>query len=289
MKRIFITGASAGSATGRMIAKRLHRDYELFNPARTELELENSDAVAAYVHRVKPDVIVHCATGTMRSELSRFESSLRMFSNLLTLSDSVERLIWLGSGAEYDKTRDIINIDESAFGDVIPKDSYGLGKYLQTLLARPYGNFINLRVFGMINPAEDYTRNFLSNLCAKAALDIPLTIRQECTFSFLDVRDLAEMVRWAIEGSPKHKEYNACVGRYLLSELAETVLRVSCKKLPITVLRNGRALEYTGNSSRIQTESGISCTPIEESLYVLYSTIKENSTVYDRMEVEHSK
>lgn len=76
-------------------------------------------------------------------------------------------MIYFGSGAEFDKTSAIIDIKEEAFGRSIPKDQYGLGKYIMNLNTRTSNNIYNLRLFGTINPLERYTKMLLVIFASK--------------------------------------------------------------------------------------------------------------------------
>ena len=48
-----------------------------------------------------------------------------MFHNLCAAKEYFNRMIVLGSGAEYDKRRGISLIKESQFGEITPADEYG--------------------------------------------------------------------------------------------------------------------------------------------------------------------
>jgi hypothetical protein len=44
-------------------------------------------------------------------------------------------MIYIGSGAEYGKHRAIVNAAEDAFGQELPRDAYGLSRYLMSEIA----------------------------------------------------------------------------------------------------------------------------------------------------------
>ena len=51
-----------------------------------------------------------------------------------------------------------------------------------------------LRLFGVFGPYEDWQVRFLSNACARAVWDMPLVIRQNVFFDYLDVDDLGRIL-----------------------------------------------------------------------------------------------
>lgn len=293
MKKILMTGASLTSATGRKMADQIADRYQLLRPSSADLDLADTSAVHAYLKKYRPDVIVHSATHNpkKRPQISNCEENLRMFANFLHAEDYYGKLIFLGSGAEYAKHRNIVEISEDQLGEEIPRDDYGFSKLAQTMYARQIGSkrLVCLRLFGMMNEFEDYSRNFISNLCTKAALNIPLTVRKECRFSFLDVDDLTKMVVWAIDNDTKYCDYNTCNNQYyLLSELAKMVAEISGNSLEISILNPGMNLEYTGDGSRILKESHISCFPMQETLLRLYRYFYDHRSEFDYRAVERA-
>lgn len=154
MKTVLITGAGPTGITGRAIKEYLENDYSIHAPSSKELDLTDDAAVRAYFDTNHIDFVVHCAT--YRSNIiqtthmvdEELESNLRMYFALASQSDKFEKMVYLGSGAEYDKSRPIVNIKEEQFGESIPKNKYGLGKYIMNQHCRNCKNIYNLRMFG---------------------------------------------------------------------------------------------------------------------------------------------
>jgi len=175
---VLVTGAGPTGVTGRAIREYLENYYSILAPNSKELDLTDDIAVRDYFESHQIDFVVHCAT--YRSNISKtehfvdeeLESNLRMYFSLAAQSDKFEKMVYLGSGAEYDKTRPIVNISEDKFGERIPQTKYGLGKYIMNQHCRNSKNIYNLRMFGTLNKYERYTKNVVCNLCAKAVMGL---------------------------------------------------------------------------------------------------------------------
>jgi GDP-L-fucose synthase len=185
------------------------------------------------------------------------ENSLRVFMNLYQARQYCGKLIYIGSGAEYDKTQDICEIDEDKCFCSAPKDIYGFAKYIMNSLTDKSENVYNLCLFACYGPGDDASK-FITH-CIRCCLgDEPITIRQDCRFDYLHVYDLAPMMIWLVENVPQHHIYNACSGKgVLLSEIAQEVCRQMGNTSPIQIIKIGMNQEYTCSNERFTKESGI--------------------------------
>ncbi|MCI9577939.1 MAG: NAD(P)-dependent oxidoreductase [Oscillibacter sp.] len=259
MKRILLTGAGPRGFVGRNLAPALRKRYEVFTPSSRELNLCDYDLVARYLDEHRIDAVIH---GALQSVLHTGPEDvmlhdLQMFYNLDRLSGQLDKLLYFGSGAEFDKRFPMEDIREEDIGRSIPTWYYGLEKYIMTLHARKSRNIYNLRLFGIFGKYEHWQSKFISNLCCKAMYDLPLSIRQDCMFDYLYVDDLAPIVIWFLEHEPKFHDYNVCTGRPVsLREIADVVLEVSGKALPVEVAKEGWNLAYTASCGRLEAEMG---------------------------------
>lgn len=283
MKKVMITGGSG--FVGRNLREYLASDYELFAPSHKELELLDYDALERYVTENQIDVIVHGAIHVpmFNGAEKEFFNDMQMFANLEKISHHVEKLIYFGSGAEFDKRYDIYMVKEEDLGKTIPTSEYGLAKYTMNMIARRSSNIYNLRLFGIFGKYELWNIKFLSNLCCKAIFDIPMTVRKDCYFDFISIENLAHVVAWFIENEPDWHDYNVCYGKpYLLSELAQIIKRISGKDLPITLLSDERNVDYCADNSRLLAQiPELKITPMEEALENLYRYYENNQNLID--------
>lgn len=259
MRRILLTGAGPHGFVGRNLAPALKERYEVFTPSSRELDLCDFDRVAWYIDGHQIDTVIHGALQSllrMGPEDAMFHD-LQMFYNLDKLSGQLEKVLYFGSGAEFDKRLPMENIREEELGRSIPANYYGLEKYIMALQARESRNIYNLRLFGIFGKYEHWQSKFISNLCCKAMYDLPLSIRQDCMFDYLYVEDLAPIVIWFMEHEPRFHDYNVCTGRPVsLRAIADVVLEVSGKELAVPVAKEGWNLAYTASCGRLKAEIG---------------------------------
>ena len=139
-----------------------------------------------------------------------------------------------------------------------------------------------LRLFAVFGPHEDWAVRFSSNACCRF-WDLPITIRQNVFFDFLDVQDLGEIVKWFIEHTPRHQHYNVCSGKALdLKTYAQKVLSASGKRLDVVVKSDGMGQEYSGDNGRLLREmGGFAFRDVEESIEALYGWYSERRDSID--------
>ena len=259
MKRILLTGAGPRGFVGRNIAPPLRERYTLFTPSSSELNLCDYDSLARYVDAHRIEAVVHGAAQSLVHSGAEdvMLHDLQMFFNLDKLSGQLDKLLFFGSGAVYDKRLPMDMVREEDVGRSIPAEYYGMNKYIMTLRARESRNLYNLRLFGVFGKYEHWQSKFVSNLCCKAMYGLPLSVRQNCLFDFLYVEDLAAIVTWFLENTPKHHDYNVCTGQPVeLLTIARTVREISGQDVPIEVAQEGWNRPYTADNSRLVAEMG---------------------------------
>lgn len=139
MKKILFTGGSG--FVGRNVLPFLKQNHCVAAPTRHELNLKDDRAIEEYIKSENFDVVIHCANpnpvknAQEDSQSTMLEDSLRIFMNFYRVRAYYGKMLYLGSGAECDKTTDICNIDENNAQRLIPKDIYGFAKYIMNELA----------------------------------------------------------------------------------------------------------------------------------------------------------
>lgn len=258
MKTILLTGGSG--FVGSNVLPFLEEKYNVLAPTRSELDVRNMESLEKYIARNKFDVIIHLASPSpVRSAQCDsyerlFEDCLKIFMNLYTIRDSCEKIIYSGSGAEYDKRRDIINASEEEIGKSIPIDDYGRAKFIMNEMARSSNNIYNLRIFGCYGPKE-YDSKFITHAIKCGLENKKITIRQDCYFDYLYVDDYARYLEYCIENQLRYHDYNASSGtRIRLSTIAQKVKEKLGLEQEIVISQPGLNKEYTASNERIISE-----------------------------------
>ncbi len=284
MKRILLTGGNG--FVGRNIQERLGEEYDIVAPSSKELDLLDIDAVGKYIRQYKITDIIHTAVYNQRrrdiNPQIDLNCNLKMFYNLVEYVGEIDKIIYFGSGAEYDKRYPIQNSKEEEFGERIPNlNDYSLSKYIMNLEARKSSNIYNLRLFGVYGKYENHKACFPSYLCLSALKEKSLIIKQNCIFDFLYVEDLITPVKWVLENKPQYQDYNVCTASPIeLLKMAEIIKDISGKQIEVACLMEGMNFEYTGDNKRLNKEMEWQLTPIETGLEKLFEYYKGRQVLW---------
>ncbi len=279
-KTILITGSSG--FIGKNITEYLRPRFVLLTPSHKELDLLSQSDVHKLFLGNEIDIVIHCANfGGTRKTLAKgevIEKNTRMFFNLVENQDHFTRLINLGSGAEYNKNRNLHNVSETEFGKDIPRDEYGLSKYIISKYIEKTENMYCLRLFGIFGKYEDYEFKFISNAIVKNLFRTPITIRQNVNFSWLPIDDFLKILEYFLLHDPEYSSYNITPPSPTdLVSIAYLINSLSEFQSDICVANKGLNFEYSGDNARLMEEIGdFSFSPIKSSIKKLigyYSSI----------------
>jgi len=269
MKKILVTGSTG--FIGKNVVPLLNERYDVVAPSRKELELLDAAEVKNYLKQHGFDTIIHLANPTGHNPLDKqdeiLERSLRVFMSLFHCAALYGKMIYIGSGAEYAKHRNISMIEEREFGDELPRDSYGISRYIMGELAEKSDNIYDLRLFACCGPYDQPHKLIPYTIdCIKT--NKPIELNQNVSFDFLDAADIAPVFVHFIDNAVKHKSYNLCSGKpRFIYDIALEVKSQMKSDMPITLKQTGLGLEYSGDNSRLKEEiPNWNLTPIEEAI-----------------------
>lgn len=269
MKKILFTGGTG--FLGRNLLPLLKRTYDVVAPPRSELNLIEPDSIEKYFCSHKIDIVIHAAIPNIAFKKDNSETLLRdsllTFMKLYQMQDRYEKLIYFGSGAEFDKSFPIVNVSEDEFGKRIPNNDYGLAKYIMTNFARRSEKIYNLRIFGCYGPTDAGFKliTYAIRCCIE---NRPIVLHQDCVFDYMYVSDIYPVLKYFIENTPKYHDYNICTGeRISILEICKYILQEMNCNIPIQIEKLGFNNEYTGQNLRICQEiSNLKFTPLQEGI-----------------------
>lgn len=293
--RILLTGGSG--FIGRNLLEHLSPDHDVLAPTHAELDLTDNRAVDAWFGGHEVDAVVHGAVRpghrAARDPSRQLWSNLRMFFNIARNGDRFGRLVFLSSGAVYDTRDALVRVPEDRLGASVPDDDHGLSKYaiaryLEALGPQGRPCAVELRLFGVFGPYEDYGIRFVSNAICRAVYDLPITLRQDRRFSYLFIQDLMPLIDWALAGQPAHVAYNVAPDwTDSLHDLGLAVSRRSRKGVPVIVANGGFGPEYSADNTRLRTEGpSLTFTPTEDAVDRLFRWYADHRSEIDRSRLD---
>ena len=278
MKRILLTGGS-GFIGRNILESDLAKKYEIIAPSHRELDLLDDKSVDLYFAKNTFDCVLHSAVKpchrNAKNRDALFESNMRIFLNLERNKDSYAKFINFGSGAIYGQFQDITNATEKEIFSVVPQDEHGVCKYAVHKIIENLPNFVDLIIFGIFGKYEDWEIRFISNALCKSIYGLPITLRQNRRFSYIDVNDLMAILELFIENTPKYKAYNIVPNSYV--ELANIAKMIVKNSTDLKIASDGFGLDYYGDNQRLISEfPNVKFTRIEDSISKLYDFYAKN-------------
>ena len=274
-KNILITGS--GGFIGKNLKEFLSDEFNLLTPRSYELDLTNPINVEKYFLNNEIDFIVHCATiggvRGIRDPINTIDYNIAMVENLLNSKRKNVQMIVFGSGAMYDKNRDLHKVKESGIGEVIPKDLYGLSKLKISDIVNKRDDMTCLNIFGCYGkwekPSRFPTYAILQNINRK-----PIEINQNVIFDYIYIEDLVKIVYYFIMNKPKDKIINVTPTKSIsLVEISNIINKIGDFKSEILIKNKEMNFEYTGDNSILRKNCIINFTPYEVGLKNLYGVL----------------
>ena len=288
--KILITGGNGFIARS---LKEAILDEEVVCCSRQELDLLDAPSIFQYLNKHQFDVVIHAATYDAAPACSTkdpkmvLENNLRMFFNIARCQDYFGKMIYFGSGAEFNREHWKPRMNEDYFDQYVPQDPYGFSKYVMTKYALASDNIYNLRLFGLYGKYDDWRYRFIPSTCVKAIFNRPIIINENKLMDFLYIDDLTKIVKWFLSHKPLHQVYNICTGQGVeLKRIAQDIIRMAKKELKIVIKEDKPIIEYSGNNSLLLSEIiDLKFSSLKESIAELYLWYSSHRATLDILQV----
>lgn len=292
MKKIFITG-SAGFV-GRNLAARLVNRYEVVPLKRSDINLLDEKSVKDFFHKHQPDILFHCAshggsrvTGYDNGDSDITMNNQRMFFNLRSALPDNAVMVSFGSGAAYNKKRDLVKVKEEEIGLTLPEDGYGFSKFVIHQFIEKSENVISPIIFGLFGKYENYAFKFISNAIIKNLFHLPIAINQNVIFDYLYMDDFLNIMELFVENNYDVKTFNITPSQSVdLVSVCNIINDVSSYKSEIIIKNEGMNFQYTGDNTQMLAAIGsYEFMPLAESLAHLCEYYKSIINDIDKKEI----
>lgn len=248
---ILLTGS--GGFVGKNLKRYFQESHNLFTPRSYDLDLTDSIAIASYFEQNNIDCIVHCAVaGSFQKNIeTTVEDNVKMVENLLKYKKPDARVILFGSGAMYDKNRELHKVKEEEIGDYIPENLYGKAKLEISKFIKNRKDVVCLNIFGCYGYEERETR-FPTYAIRQVLSNQPIEINQNVVFDYLFIDDLCKIVEFFINNQPAENIINVTPTESIsLTQIAEIVNTFGSTPVQVNILKHGMNFEYTGDNKRL--------------------------------------
>ena len=288
---LLITGGNGFIA--KNLSEQLRETYSVTTCNSKELNLLDAPLVYEFIKNHRFDVIIHTATYdpapkySTKDPLKVLENNLKMFFNVARCKNHFGKMLYFGSGAEFDREYWMPLMKESYYDQYVPSDQYGFSKYVMTKYAENSDKIYNLRVFSVFGKYEDWRYRFISKACCCAILNLPVICNQNVYFDYMYIDDFVKIVKWFIENNPHRHIYNLCTSKiYEYQGLAGIISGFANNKLEVIFKNEGWRKEYSGDNTQLLEElKGFKFETINESILKLYNWYELNRHIIDKKEL----
>lgn len=251
--KILVTGASG--FIGKYLTTHLSNNHEISSPSSRELDLTDTISVNKFFKDRQFDIVIHAAVRG-RNNVQDFDSPVsndivNMFVNLVNNRSHFTTLINFGSGAEFGLDRNVYNCNEDDIVDIIPKESYGLGKNLIARTMRSMSNFYNLRVFSCFDPSEDSNR-LITKFKQSIERGDAFELDQDRYVDFVSLHDIAVVVDAVLNNQLLYNDVNIVYqDKMLVSDILFAYCKIHGIDTSQLVITGRNNKHYTGNGDRL--------------------------------------
>jgi UDP-glucose 4-epimerase len=157
-----------------------------------------------------------------------------MFNNLVANKHHFSKMITFGSGIE-------VSNEDSPYAN----SKREIAKKIQIL-----DNFYNLRIFGVFDENELFTRFIKANII-RSVKNEPMIIHSNKIMDFFYMEDLISLINHYIENDG-NKEIDCCYNKkYTLKDVADIINKIAKHKVEIVIQNDEFMSPYCGHSASL--------------------------------------
>ncbi len=274
--KILVTGGSG--FIGKAFIKQYRNKFDIVAPTHAQMDLSDARAIDALFSKHRFDAVVHLAGASEHGGAALEADNLIMFKNIqyMSIFHGVKKLIIVGEGAEFDRSRPIVDFSEDMIGESIPTDGYGLGRYLINLLAAKDKITTSLRVFDVYGVGGKGTINKIVAAGAKGKKQI--VIDRDRTVSGIHVDDVVKTIAGFLRGDMPKGDYNLVSGdkmSYLdIAKAVKRAVRRDGRDIEIKVKNPVPDLEYTAKNDKLLAVMPMRMISLKNGVKRLYEELK---------------
>ncbi|MDE7405260.1 MAG: NAD(P)-dependent oxidoreductase [Clostridiales bacterium] len=277
--KILVTGGSG--YIGKAFIKTYRKTFDIVAPTQEQMDLTDARSIAKMFAAHKFDAVLHLAGLPSSGKHMPLEAdNLIMFKNIqyMAIAHGVKKLITVGEGVEFDMSRPIVDYTEDMFGNNIPTDGYGLGRYLINLLASKDKITTVLRIFHVFGEGGmQYPINKIVAAGSRGKKQI--VIDRDKVVSAISVEDAVKAIAAFILRDYPKGDYNLVAGdKMSYLEIAKTIKRLVRKDggdIEIVVKNPTPDLEYTASNAKLLSAVPMRINSVQSGIKKLYEQLKK--------------
>lgn len=279
MMKILVTGGSG--FIGKTFIRTYKNKFDIVAPTHDEVDLKDARSVNKVFAENKFDAVVHLAGLAPAGGAAPLEAdNLIMFRNVqyLAVRYGVKKLIAVGEGVDFGSDEPVVDFTEDMFGKHVPRDGYGLGRYMMTELAAKDKITTVLRVFNVYGEGGGKDRPINKIINAGARGKKQIVIDRDRIVSAITVDDAARVIAEFVKRDLPRGDYNLVADdKMSYLEIAKTVKRLVRKDggdIEIVVKNDMPAPEYSASNAKLLSVLPLRLTPLKNGIKNMYVDVK---------------
>lgn len=254
---ILVTGANG--YLGSFLSKRLEDfGYGVIRGSRETLNVLDRKACKRIFKENNIEYVIHTAVRGGRRTRADIGNDLYqnivMFENLAAHRDKFKMMINFGSGAAFDRSKEIDIVKEEDILYECPRDYYGLSKNI--IAKRIYGindNIVNLRIFNCFGENELPDRMIKAN-CLRHLYGEDMIVHSNKKMDFFYIEDLYKVIIFYLTQFEKQlpTDLNLCYEqKFDLIGITSLIKTLTGRENDVKLIDEENGCSYTGDSNRL--------------------------------------